>query len=112
MPADASTVEQLLTAATERARGVRVHLMSTMSTALDEDVVLRARLFSQVLSDVDEVAKQLQSARLDAVASLRELGYSYDELARLLGVSKGRAQQLAAAARRREAGDAVVPGRS
>ena len=112
MPSDASTVERLLTAATERARGVRVHLMSMMDTALAEDAVLRARLFSQVLTDVDEVAKQLQSARLDAVGSLRELGYSYDELARVLGVSKGRAQQLAAAARRRDAGDALARGHS
>lgn len=102
MRADAGEIEQLLTAATERARGIRVHLMSTMGNALGEDAVLRARLFNEILADVEAVAKQLQSARLDAVSSLREQGYSYEEIAQVLAVSKGRAQQLVAAARRRD----------
>ena len=102
MRADAGEIEQLLTAAMERARGIRVHLMSTMGNALGEDAVLRARLFNEILADVEAVAKQLQSARLDAVSSLREQGYSYEEIAQVLGVSKGRAQQLVAAARRRD----------
>lgn len=102
MRPDASKIEQLLTAATERARGIRVHMLSTMGSALGEDAVLRARLFNEILADVDAVAKQLQSARLDAVTSLRQQGYSYEEIAQVLAVSKGRAQQLVAAARRRD----------
>lgn len=101
MRADASKIEQMLTAATERARGIRVHLQSTMGSALGEDAVLRARLFNEILADVDVVAKQLQSARLEAVSALRQDGYSYEEIAQVLGVSKGRAQQLVAAATRR-----------
>ena len=73
-----------------------------MGSALAEDAVLRARLFNEILADVEAVAKQLQSARLDAVRSLREQGYSYEEIAQVLAVSKGRAQQLVAAARRRD----------
>lgn len=77
-------------------------MLSTMGNALGEDAVLRARLFNEILADVEAVAKQLQSARLDAVGSLREQGYSYEEIAQVLNVSKGRAQQLVAAARRRD----------
>lgn len=99
---DAGEIERLLTAATERARGIRVHLLSTMGSALGEDAVLRARLFNEILADVEAVAKQLQSARLDAVSALRQQGYSYEEIAQVLAVSKGRAQQLVAAARRRD----------
>lgn len=101
MRADASKVEQLLTIAAERARGVRVHLAATMASALQEDALLRARLFNELLATVEQVARELQSARLDAISDLREQGYSYDDLARVLGVSKGRAQQLVAAVRRR-----------
>lgn len=101
MRADPRVIEQLLVAATERARGIRVHLLATMGSALGEDAVLRARLFNEILTDVDAVAKQLQLARLDAVSALREQGYSYEEIAQVLAVSKGRAQQLVAAARRR-----------
>lgn len=101
MRPDPGRIEQLLTAATERARGIRVHMRSTMEGASGEDAVLQARLFSEILADLEVVAKQLQSARLDAVSSLREQGYSYEELAQVLGVSKARAQQLVAAARRR-----------
>lgn len=107
MRADASKIEQLLIAASERARGIRVHMLSTMGNALGEDAVLRARLFNEILADVEAVAKQLQSARLDAVGSLRQQGYSYEEIARVLGVSKGRAQQLVAAAMRRAPPDMV-----
>ncbi|MEX2290196.1 MAG: hypothetical protein WD794_07715 [Mycobacteriales bacterium] len=98
---DPAHFEQLLVAASERARGVRIHLLTTMDSALEADAVLQARLFNQILTEVSGIARTLQSARLDAVLSLREQGYSYEDIARILDVSKARAQQLVASARRR-----------
>lgn len=59
-----------------------------------EDDADRARALTQLLVESQEWVGRLSVARDEAVRAMRSRRASYDEVARVLGVSKSRAQQI------------------
>jgi DNA-directed RNA polymerase specialized sigma24 family protein len=61
----------------------------------EPDPAKRAAALQNSMNVLREMLEECSARRLDAVVELRGLGYSYDDLARVLNISKSRAQDLA-----------------
>lgn len=59
------------------------------------DPAQRAQVISDVLNQCPDLSKALRELRQAAVVELREQGKSHGQVAEILGISRGRAQQIA-----------------
>ena len=65
-----------------------------LSDVTQADHAVRARLVTQRMKELQTFMEWLSGHRDEAVRCLRAEGASYDEIARLLDISKSRAQQI------------------
>lgn len=96
--------------AAARAASLDVGALRVLSESDHEDAAYRAQLYHAVLTGVEEFRQQVLLGRLRAVGQLRDGGYSYQDVADLLGISRSRAQQLTRQARLLEDGPAKPAG--
>lgn len=69
--------------------------LATLEDAYDvADPAERAATYTRYLTATADVVEYLSACRMEALRQWRRQGASYDEVARRLGVSKSRAQQL------------------
>ncbi|GHE31806.1 hypothetical protein GCM10017673_38200 [Streptosporangium violaceochromogenes] len=59
------------------------------------DPVDRARAAQELLRAIPDIQRRLRAARQEAVVALRGAGHSHADIGTVLGISRGRAQQIA-----------------